>query len=101
MITVEDAFRKFRTNLETTDSEDAAASRRQRKIRNQMDDVFDIISDFLTGAYRRHTKTKPLRDIDIMIVLRDASWLDKHPGISAARSSPSTWSPPSKTAAIT
>ena len=79
MITVDDAFRKFRSNLETTDTEDTTASSRQRKIRSQLDEAFDIISDFLTGAYRRHTKTKPLRDVDIMIVLRDTSWLDKHP----------------------
>jgi hypothetical protein len=79
VITVEDAFRKFRGNLETTDAEDAAASRRQRKLRGQLDEAFDIITDFLTGAYRRHTKTKPLRDVDIMIVLRDTSWLGKHP----------------------
>jgi hypothetical protein len=79
VITVDDAFRKFRSNLETTDTEDTTASSRQRKIRSLLDEAFEIISDFLTGAYRRHTKTKPLRDVDIMIVLRDTSWLDKHP----------------------
>lgn len=79
MITVNDAFWKFRSNLETTDTEDATASRRQQKLRSQLDEAFDILTDFLTGAYRRHTKTKPLRDVDIMIVLRDTSWLGKHP----------------------
>jgi hypothetical protein len=79
MITVNDAFWKFRGNLETTDTEDATASSRQQKLRSQLDEAFDIITDFLTGAYRRHTKTKPLRDVDIMIVLRDTSWLDMHP----------------------
>jgi hypothetical protein len=44
-----------------------------------MDEAFDIVADFLTGAYRRHTKTKPLRDVDIMIVLRDTSYLAMHP----------------------
>jgi hypothetical protein len=80
MITVSEAFWKFRGNLETTDTEDASASRRQQKIRQQLDDAFDIVTDFLTGAYRRHTKTKPLRDVDIMIVLRDTTYLSKHPG---------------------
>ena len=79
MITVSDAFWKYRGNLETTDIEDASASSRQKKIRRQLDDAFDISTDFLTGSYRRHTKTKPLRDVDIMIVLRDTSWLGKHP----------------------
>ena len=79
MITVSDAFWKFRGRLETTDTEDATASRRQQKLRGQLDEAFDIVTDFLTGAYRRHTKTKPLRDVDIMIVLRDTSYLDMHP----------------------
>jgi hypothetical protein len=80
VITVSEAFQKFRGNLETTDTEDGTASRRQQKIRQQLDDAFDIVTDFLTGAYRRHTKTKPLRDVDIMIVLRDTTYLSKHPG---------------------
>lgn len=79
MSTVDDAFWKFRSRLETTDTEDAAASRRQQKLRSQLDDAFDIAEDFLTGSYRRHTKTKPLRDVDIMIVLRDTSYLSAHP----------------------
>jgi hypothetical protein len=79
MITVSDAFTKFRGRLETTDTEDATASRRQKKLRQQLDEAFDILADFLTGSYRRHTKTKPLRDVDIMIVLRDTSFLGAHP----------------------
>jgi hypothetical protein len=42
-------------------------------------EALDIETDFLTGAYRRHTKTKPLRDVDIMIVLKDRSYLSRHP----------------------
>lgn len=81
MISVNDAFREFRGRLETTETEDATASRRQRKLRCQVDEAgtLDVATDFLTGAYRRHTKTKPLRDVDIMIVLRDISYLDMHP----------------------
>jgi len=29
-----------------------------------------IYADFLTGSYRRETKTKPLRDVDIIVVRR-------------------------------
>jgi hypothetical protein len=79
MSTVSDAFWTFRSRLETTDTEDATASARQQKLRSQLDDAFEIVTDFLTGSYRRHTKTKPLRDVDIMIVLRDTSYLRLHP----------------------
>ena len=79
MITVNEAFRIFRTRRETTDTEDATASRRQRRLREQLDAALDIDEDFLTGSYVRHTKTKPLRDVDIMIVLTDTSYLKCHP----------------------
>lgn len=81
MISVNEAFYEFRHNLETTDTEDASASSRQTRIRAQLDadDTLDIARHFLTGAYRRHTKTKPLRDVDIMIVLRNTEYLGRHP----------------------
>lgn len=81
MFSVNDAFMKFRRNLETTPTEDASASSRQKRIRAELDaaDTLDIAEDFLTGAYRRHTKTKPLRDVDIMIVLRNTEYLHQHP----------------------
>ena len=79
MITVNEAFRTFRTRLETTDTEGATASRRQRRLREQLDAALEIDEDFLTGSYVRHTKTKPLRDVDIMIVLANTSYLDRHP----------------------
>lgn len=80
MISPNEAFLKFRGRLETTDRENTSASHRQQRIRHQLDDsALDIDRDFLTGAYRRHTKTKPLRDVDIMIVLSDTRYLDQHP----------------------
>jgi hypothetical protein len=79
MISVNEAFFKFRARLETTDTEEESASFRQQRIRRQLDAALDITDDFLTGAYRRHTKTKPLRDVDIMIVLKDTAYLDQHP----------------------
>jgi hypothetical protein len=79
MISVSEGFDKFQHRLETTDTEDQSASRRQRALRGQLDGGFDIDRDFLTGSYVRHTKTKPLRDVDIMIVLQDRSYLDRHP----------------------
>ena len=81
MISVNDAFMNFRTCLETTATEDKSASSRQQRIRQQLDDddTLDIADDFLTGSYKRQTKTKPLRDVDIMIVLRNTECLAQHP----------------------
>ena len=80
MNNVDLAFDKFRSRLETTDTENRAASSRQRKIRTLLDESeLNIQDDFLTGSYRRETKTKPLRDVDIMIVLGDRTYLDEHP----------------------
>ncbi|MEU8251846.1 CBASS oligonucleotide cyclase [Nonomuraea sp. NPDC048916] len=81
MLTPNDAFYKFRTNLKTTDTENASASRRQNKIREQVEaaETLTVIHTFLTGAYRRETKTKPLRDVDIMVVIADTDYLKLHP----------------------
>lgn len=71
MLSTADAFAKFRSRLELTSKEQDDASRRQREIRAHMDEEFDIEHDFLTGSYARHTKTKPLKDVDIFCVLGD------------------------------
>jgi len=72
MISVNDAFRKFRSNLELTQGEQDDASRRQQEIRDVMAEAFDIQDDFLSGSYKRFTKTKPLKDVDIFCVLADS-----------------------------
>jgi hypothetical protein len=69
MLSTADAFAKFRSRLELTAKEQNDASRRQREIRAHMDEEFHIDHDFLTGSYARHTKTKPLKDVDIFCVL--------------------------------
>ena len=71
MITTTDAFRKFRSNLELTQKEQDDASRRQKEIRSLMDDEFILEDDFLSGSYKRFTKTKPLKDVDIFCVFHD------------------------------
>ena len=71
MISVSDAFKKFLSRLELTDGEQDDASRRQKDIRGHMDESFAVKHDFLTGSYRRWTKTKPLKDVDIFCVLGD------------------------------
>ena len=72
MLTPNEAFRKFRSNLELTQKEQDNASARQTEIRALMDTSFTIADDFLTGSYRRWTKTKPLKDVDIFCVFADS-----------------------------
>jgi hypothetical protein len=83
MISTQDAFRKFRSRLELNQKEQDDASRRQQEIREVMDDAFDIDDDFLTGSYRRWTKTKPLKDVDIFCVLgaKERHYRDKSPSV--------------------
>jgi hypothetical protein len=69
MMTVADAFKKFRTRLELTDREQDDASRRHNEIRDYLKTKFDIERDVLTGSYKRWTKTKPLKDVDIFCIL--------------------------------
>ncbi len=69
MINVADAFSKFRSRLELTNKEQEDASRRHKEIRDYLRTKFDIDRDFLTGSYKRWTKTKPLKDVDILCVL--------------------------------
>ena len=72
MLTIDDAFRKLKSRLELKPKEQADASRRQQEIRALIDSKFAIETDFLTGSYRRWTKAKPLKDVDIFCVLDEA-----------------------------
>lgn len=87
MLTVDEAFKKFKGRLEISTNEQQAASRRQRKLREQLDDGLDVTHDFLTGAYARDTKTKPLRDVDIFVELGpdELQYRDQHPAAILTR----------------
>jgi Second Messenger Oligonucleotide or Dinucleotide Synthetase domain len=69
MLTTAQAFDKFRQKLELSDTEQKDASRRQTEVRECIRAGFDVKTDFLSGSYRRHTKTKPLKDVDVLFVL--------------------------------
>ncbi len=69
MLTIEEAFRKFRGRLELNDREQANVSKRHTEMREELRLAFDVKTDFLTGSYRRHTKTKPLTDVGFLCVL--------------------------------
>ncbi|MEP7241259.1 MAG: CBASS oligonucleotide cyclase [Devosia sp.] len=72
MLTLDEAFRKFKSRLELNEKEQNNASARQQEVRDYLDTKFSIANSFLTGSYRRHTKTKPLKDIDIFFVLAES-----------------------------
>lgn len=81
MFTVEDAFLKFKSRLEElTEREQKDVSRRHNEVREIIRAKFTVDRDFLTGSYARHTKTKPLQDVDIFCVLNEKEeghYLDK------------------------
>ena len=81
MLSIDEAFTKFKGRLELTDIEQQDASSRQQRIRALVSSAFAVDSDFLTGSYSRDTKTKPLKDVDIFIVLGDSElhYKGEHP----------------------
>jgi hypothetical protein len=66
---VDDAFANLRRNLEITQTEQDTAVSRHHAIRDYLNARWDLEDDFLTGSYRRDTKTKKLKDIDIFVVI--------------------------------
>lgn len=72
MLTINEAFRKFKSRLELNDQEQKNATERHTEVREYVSTKFDIARSFLTGSYARHTKTKPLKDVDIFFVLDDS-----------------------------
>lgn len=82
MLTTIQAFEKFRKRLELSETEQKDAAKRQKNVRECIRSEFDIATDFLSGSYRRHTKTKPLKDVDVMFVLGDKEkWRRNKPPI--------------------
>jgi len=82
MLTTAQAFEKFRKRLELSDTEQKDAEKRHSEVRECIRAGFDIESDFLSGSYRRHTKTKPLKDVDVMFVLgTEEKWRRNKPPI--------------------
>ena len=81
MITVAEAFEKFRQRLELSETEQKDAIRRHQDVRQRIRADFDVSRDFLTGSYARHTKTKPLKDVDIFFCLGEEEnyWRDEEP----------------------
>lgn len=86
MLSTAEAFEKFRKRLELSDTESKDASKRQTEVRECIRTGFDVKTDFLSGSYRRHTKTKPLKDVDVMFVLGEKEeWRRDKPPIEILR----------------
>lgn len=84
MLTLDEAFRKFKSRLELNDEERKNAIKRHTEVREHIQSRFYIGRDFLTGSYARYTKTKPLKDIDIFFVLAESErtkYRDKAPSV--------------------
>jgi tRNA nucleotidyltransferase (CCA-adding enzyme) len=72
MITLDEAFRKFKSRLELNEREQKNATQRDTEVRDYLETKFAVERRFLTGSYARDTKTKPLKDIDIFFVLKES-----------------------------
>lgn len=70
-LSVQQAFERFRSNLEITELQQSTVSGRQQAIRDSIARSLSVKASLLTGSYRRHTMIGPLQnaDIDIFIVL--------------------------------
>src|SRR6266511_443452 len=81
---VDDAFANLKSNLEITATESQQAQTRHTNIREYLRKHWDVEDDFLTGSYRRDTKTKKLKDVDIFVVIDDdgpqGAYRDQAPG---------------------
>jgi hypothetical protein len=69
MITTEEAFEKYRQRLELSETERQNTIKRHNEVRDVIRADFSVDRDLLTGSYKRHTKTKPLKDVDDFFVL--------------------------------
>lgn len=84
MITIDEAFRKFKSRLELNQKEQDNAIARHNEVRDFLCAKFATEDDFLTGSYKRNTKSKPLKDIDIFFVMKPSErgkYRDQHPSV--------------------
>jgi hypothetical protein len=82
MLTLDEAFAKFKSRQELTEREQEDVSRRHRQVRDVVAGGLRIERDFLSGSYARWTKVKPLQDVDVFCVLdeQEHTYRSKGPG---------------------
>jgi predicted nucleotidyltransferase len=81
MLSLDDAFAKFKSRQELTAREQADVSRRHLEVRQLVSGGLRVERDFLTGSYKRWTKTRPLSDVDVFCVLHkdEHGYRERHP----------------------
>lgn len=80
MLTIPQAFDRFRRSLELTDKQSRDASDQQSRVRETLRVLEGYQRHFLTGSYRRHTCVRPLKDIDFFVVVEGArQWWNDQP----------------------
>lgn len=70
--TVEDAFDWFERNVaRVPDDENADGKSVHPEVRKSVCEALDVEHHFLSGSYGRKTQAKKLKDVDIIVVLKD------------------------------
>lgn len=69
MITIEEAFEKYWQRLKLSETERQNTTERHNEVREVIRASFAVDRNLLTGSYKRHTKAKPLKDVDVFFVL--------------------------------
>ena len=69
MISVAEAFDKFKSRLEPGDREESDAVSRRERVKEVLQNAFRLERVIITGSYRRWTKIKPLNDVDLFCIL--------------------------------
>lgn len=87
-LTVPQAFDQLIRGLELTEREQNEATRQSNVVRDNLRASLAIVHDFLSGSYRRRTAIRPLKDIDLVLVLDES----KHRSLRSE--------PPQKTLAL-
>jgi Second Messenger Oligonucleotide or Dinucleotide Synthetase domain len=69
MISVAEAFDKFKGRLEPGEREESDAVSRRERVKEVLENAFHLERVIITGSYRRWTKIKPLKDVDPFCIL--------------------------------
>lgn len=74
-MTMQARFKEYASALEITDDEQADASTLHTDVRERLATSRLVIErDFLSGSYARETKIRPLKDIDLVLVLDEDAY---------------------------
>jgi hypothetical protein len=69
MISITEAFEKFKSRLEPGEREENDAISRRERVKEVLTAAFHLERVIITGSYKRWTKIKPLNDVDLFCIL--------------------------------